>query len=88
MFEYLLPFVFTRRYPETLLDGTCVTITDAFGTGWPLETTWPRIEALVSCATAGVANMAPAEMGTIKAAHERSSTDFFTEKLPRKQLGC
>jgi hypothetical protein len=53
-----------------------------------LETTWPRIEALVSCATAGVANMAPAEMGTIKAAHERSSTDFFTEKLPRKQLGC
>ena len=23
MFEYLLPLVFTRRYPETLLDGTC-----------------------------------------------------------------
>ncbi len=25
MFEYLLPLIFTRRYPQTLLDGTCRT---------------------------------------------------------------
>ena len=63
-----------------------MTVTDAFGTGWPFELTCPRIDTLVSWATAGVAIITPAETGTIKAAHERSSTDFFTEKLPRKQL--
>ncbi len=25
MFEYLLPLLYTRRYPETLLDGSCRT---------------------------------------------------------------
>jgi len=44
MFEYLLPLVFTRRYPETLLDGTARTVVahqrrygQRFGVPWGIS---------------------------------------------------
>jgi hypothetical protein len=43
------------------------------------------MEDVVSWAIAGVATKVTAANGTKRAAHERSKTAFFTEKLPRRQ---
>jgi hypothetical protein len=66
----------------TVPDGTWVTTTSAFGTGWPFATTWPLIVPVVSCAMAGVAMIAPAATGTKKAAQVRSKNALFTEITP------
>jgi hypothetical protein len=65
--------------------GTCNTVTDALGTGAPLEVTVPLIDEVVSCATAGVATKVVAANGTRRAAQERSRTAFFTDNSPAKQ---
>src|SRR5438045_4770428 len=61
-----------------------MSVTVAFGIGAPLAVTVPLIVDVVSCATAGVATKAVAANGTKSAAHVRSNTVFFTEKLPRR----
>ena len=48
--------------------------------------TRPVMEVVICCANEAAVGTTVAANGTKRAAHERSKTAFFTEKLPRKQL--